>query len=760
MDDIEDAEDVKDSDDLHKWAIKCIRASRSHFADDREEKKIDYDFYAGKQWTDEEKLALEDAGRPAVVFNRCARTVNAIVGLETQNRQEVRYFPRELRDTQPIEMMSEAAKWVRDSCDAQDEESEAFSDNVICGEGWTETLLDYEIDDEGMILIERRDPFEMGVDPKSKKRNYDDASYVFRISKYTGEAFKAKFPGKDLPTRSRFPASSSEVSTIEDGDPADRYGNGDEISEEAMLSREFEIAQFQYYEVKKMHAIEDNGKIVYMDAGRMNKMRPMLDERGVRYSQEAKPTRIYKQIFLTPDEIIEEHDLACRAFTFRAITGMRDRNKGCWFGIIRLMRDPQKWANKWMVQVQHILNTQAKSGKVLFETGAFKNPQKSISEWSAIDAPGELNPGGLAKIQQLQPAAYPTGLDRLLQYALEAINDAPGTNAEMLGLADRQQAGVLEETRKKAGITIIAVFFDALRRYRKEQGRVLAEYIREYIADGRLIRIAGEIGEQAIPLMRDQMTLKYDVVVDDAPSSPNMKEKTFSVLSQILPMLMQSGVPIPPELLEYAPLPSSLINKWKKFISDNQQDPEAAEMKAIAKEGAKADVDNKKADAMKKMADAQKIYAEATKKPDNNGQYELELKRELGYAELNMKRELELLKIQSDSQIQQQRAQNDRETKLEVAQMASKPAATVQLGGNEVTEALSHAFAVIGEQNQQNQQQMAQMMDVMLQNQAQQAEAMNTTLVQAMGEVAQAMTAPKRIIKDKQGRPVGVEVGQ
>ena len=155
-----------------------------------------------------------------------------------------------------------------------------------------------------------------------------------------------------------------------------------------------------------------------------------------------------------------------------------------------------------------------------------------------------------------------------------AIPQVTGVNTELLGLADRQQPGILEIQRKKAGMTILTRLFENLRSYRRTRGRVLLYFIEEYIADGRLIRITGEDGiEQYVPLMKDPDTKKYDIIVDEAPNSPNQKEETFAVLSQVMPQIQAAGLPMPPEILDYVPLPSTLTEKWKKMLEAQKQDP-------------------------------------------------------------------------------------------------------------------------------------------------------------------------------------------
>src|SRR5487761_1549393 len=82
----------------------------------RAEAKKSYDFVAGEQWSPEERQVMEDLMRPVTVFNKVAPIVDAIVGHETANRQAVAYLPRQLGATPVAEVISNAAKWVRDEC--------------------------------------------------------------------------------------------------------------------------------------------------------------------------------------------------------------------------------------------------------------------------------------------------------------------------------------------------------------------------------------------------------------------------------------------------------------------------------------------------------------------------------------------------------------------------------------------------------------------------------------------------------------------
>jgi hypothetical protein len=145
---------------------------------------------------------------------------------------------------------------------------------------------------------------------------------------------------------------------------------------------------------------------------------------------------------------------------------------------------------------------------------------------------------------------------------------------EMLGMKDTAQAGVLEYQRRQAGVTILAPLFDSLRRYRVAQGRMMLKVIQTYLADDRLIRIVNADQVRYLPLNRDLVMGEYDVIVDEAPSSPNAKDRNFAIIQSLWPMLQGVMNPeIAGEIVTYSPLPETLASKIREGLAAPQSPP-------------------------------------------------------------------------------------------------------------------------------------------------------------------------------------------
>ncbi len=545
----------------------------------RDNAREDYDFVAGNQWGQDDIDKLTAEMRPVITFNRVGPIVDAVSGQEINNRQEVKYFPRTIGKAGVNEVLTAAAEWVRDECDAGDEESEAFLDAVIGGIGWTETRLDYEKDLDGMILIDRTDPFEMYYEASSTKKNLKDCKKLWRVKIMSRADAVSIWGDQDYETATMRDAG-------EGVEPIDRvqaaYYHGDQANtkgDDAELTGMVKIIEYQYMVKEPIYRVPDvaTGKLIEVDPKTHARMKPLLDMVGIK-SVPQKKLCVYR-CFYSGSVLLENKKAPCPTeFTYKAITAKRDRTNKCFYGIVRAMKDPQRWANKFFSQSLDILNSNAK-GAPMVETDAVENVREFEDNWATSKGVLWVEPGALTqgKIQPRNPPVFPAQINQMMEFSVSSIAEAAGVNEAIMGLTTPDTTGVLEGMRKQAGINILAYLFDGLKRYRKEQGCLLMYFIQTYISDGRLIRITGNEGAQYIPLLRDSTLGEYDVVVDEAPTAPNVKERTWAVITTMLPMLKDLGLPLPPQMaakfIQYSPLPTSLTSDINQAIAQAAQQP-------------------------------------------------------------------------------------------------------------------------------------------------------------------------------------------
>lgn len=549
-----------DLEEFKSW----FKADSMHSHDWRLESKEAYDFVAGTQWSQEDAAYLKLSLRPLVTFNRIAPVVDSVTGLEVNNRQQVCYFPRHVGDAGMDELLTGAAKWCRDECQAEDEESDSFSDLVICGMGWTETKVTYDEDLDGKLVIDRQDPLLHYWDSGATKKNLSDARRVWYV--------------KDIPlmqAEEMFPDSSPEDLHAEwaagNGESADKPHNAqeapfyrnDQSGNIDRVKNHVRIAELQWWEHITIYRMIDpmSGKEIKLTSEEYEKLLKRFRLLGVPAPQAIKQrSKKYWKAFIGGKVLQITDGPEQGGFTRKCMTGKRDRNKASWYGLVRAMIDPQKWANKWLSQTMHILNTNAKGG-LLAEPDAFENPQQAEDSWAQSDAITWLKRGGMGKIQEKPKGDLPSGMQNLMEFAIGSIRDVSGINLEMLGAADRNQPGILEHQRKQAAMTILAGLFDSLRRYRKEQGKLLLFYITTYLSDGRLIKIGGPDEAKYVPLIRNPDVAEYDVVVDDMPNAVDVKEATWAALQPMMPLLEKAPPKVLMSTLKYSPLPASLVGE-------------------------------------------------------------------------------------------------------------------------------------------------------------------------------------------------------
>lgn len=546
------------------------------------ESKRSYDFVAGRQWSDADRALLESQKRPPITFNRVAPIIKAVCGLEVNNRQEVAFLPREEGDIGVDETMTATARWVRQQCGAEDEESKAFRDNVICGEGWTETRMDYDEDPQGKIVQERVYPLEMGVGAGSYKANHENVRLIYRVRDMdVDDARDLLKLGADVLPAALHAGWFADQAIPADGGQGNKKDYPDKtragLTHLGKMATEVRIVQVQYWKRETVHLIAQEGQELqeltpedFMKFEERAQQMAMVGE-PLQYQAVTVPRRKYYECFLIADTIAGLQELKT-GFTFKAMTGEYDEKQKCFYGMVRDMFDPQMWANKWLSQTMNILNANAKGG-LMVESDAFVDPKKAEKDWSDPTKIITLKPGALQKqkIKERQAFQMPQGLDGLMAFAISSIRDVTGVNLELLGQADREQAASLEMQRRQSAMTILATMFDSLRRYRKAQGKLTLHFI-YMLPNGTLIRVVEKSQIKYVPLLKDKDVEKYDIIIDEAPSAPDQKQFIWAITNQILQMNI-----LPPaaviELLRYSPYPESVVAAIRKAMGMGDEMP-------------------------------------------------------------------------------------------------------------------------------------------------------------------------------------------
>lgn len=590
---------------LKAW-FRADRDASSHW---RREAREDFDFVAGKQWSPEDEAVLREQGRPPITFNRVLPVIKAVAGSEVSSRQDIQYLPREVGDGALNEVLTEGSRYLANEAEAEDEESDAFVDCAICGLGAVEMRLDYEIDADGAYVEDRVNPLEVFWDASATKRNLSDARRIWRAKSMDRAEAEGLFPDADWSI-----LDAAWADDRDGGEPHREIQAGERRIDRPGTAEEgtsrVTIVECQWWERAKVAVAID------MTTGEETEMEP---EQGAVLARRANvlalPVQVvqrikrrYRRAFIGAEIIEEGPAPAGDRFSYAFLTGDRDQNRNSWFGIVRPMRDPQRFANKWLSQTLDMLNRQAKGG-MLMEKGAVPDQRQFEASYAKPGAISWVEDGALmgGRMKEKPLPVLPSGHWQLMEFAIGSIRDSSGVNLELLGQRQVQQAGVLEYQRKQAAMTILAGLFDALRRARKHIGRVRLHYIQNYLSDGRLIRIVGAKGTKVVPLLRDRTAGKYDVIIDEAPSSPNQQERVWATFVQVLPIIRDMITPqVLLEILPYSPFPDSFTAKMREMLSLAPTDPQAEQQKQIAVQTALAKIEDMMAGAGLKHAKAER----------------------------------------------------------------------------------------------------------------------------------------------------------
>ena len=550
---------------LQEWSKELDR----HWGEWNKEMRDCFRMVAGDQYEQQQYNEIKDSGKIPVTFNRIGPVIDAVTGSEIQGRQRTKFYPRQLGDAVMNEILTEGAEWIRDQSDAEGEETDAKRDAFVCGLGAVSTELEFDDDPEGAVIYKRLEPGS-ALPLYARQSNAIDARAVRYREHMSRDEFKSLYGDVE----GIFDPVEGLIAE-HNADPRHAYEDGRDKNRE---SNKVSVDMWQWFERETiyMSMSQDQSRLVeYSEEDFM-----ALQEAGMQAGHVIQGVRRQRKVYytavLTGRRFLEEpRQMETPQFTIQFITGKRDEENGIWYGLVRPMMDPQKWANNFFSMLLHMIRTNAKGG-VMIEEGALADGTDFEESLAKSDEATVVADGAITgkKIMPKPQPQYPAGIDRLMQEANDAIREVTGINQEMLGLANRDQPGVLEAQRKQAAYGILATFFESFRRYRKVNGELLLSYLR-LLGPEKLVRVTADDGirQQYVPMALALDSEKYDVIVDEAPAGPNQKERTWGMITQIIPAISDRLSPeMWAEVLKYSPFPESLSTKLRELITKAADD--------------------------------------------------------------------------------------------------------------------------------------------------------------------------------------------
>jgi hypothetical protein len=562
---------------------------------DRESFK-DFRFAALDQWEEDDKDALREQKRPHLVLDKTRVLLDSVSGNEIVNRFEPKFYPRNLPgediDLEASEAIGELYRWIRQRSRVEHHESLMFRDMLICGVGCTDTYMDYTDEPDGRIVTSRVPVFQVAWDPTSQEPNFADANFVVRDKWIPEKEFLVRYPEMngiyllkgDLREDRSFQRLIGNVA----GRDHHTYEGSRAFQFFDPKRRHVHVWEYQYRELEPVTRImiptpqgmedftvpRDDKESTLNDAYQMMEaMSVEAEAQGMPIQEELSwqdyETYKYRKAIIAGKDVIHEEDEPLRQFTLKFVTGFEDWSHGdrkYYFGLMKPMRDPQKYVNSFFSQAIHVWATSPK-GVMLHEPNFFENDEEARKQWAQPNpllatAPGVLTSTAKDKFRLIEASRSFAGSEPLFQFAQAAIPDAAGVNPAYTGGQStdvRRAATSAINTQIQQNLTTLAPLFDALKWYRQDHAKLALGFAREYLPDNQVLRVLGPNSANLVQLTRDDLIREYDIVVGEGPTSPNKQHEILEKLTNtaILETLIELQL-WPAEGWKYLGLPSDL----------------------------------------------------------------------------------------------------------------------------------------------------------------------------------------------------------
>lgn len=571
----------------------------------------DFKFRDGDQWPDSEKAILSEENRPCLTLNLTKSSVDLIMGMNEDNRKKMMASPVETNDGFLAEVLNNIAEYVGNSSDFTDEEDAALESAAICGRGYT--AIDFVPDPARFGEIQMKEigvsVHEVHFDPSARRPTLEDSNHIFWDRWLTKQDFKLKYPKvsdkriKDLIQDSNSlmtldlaqqppPITDANFDMDADESDYDTPVDGDSFLYFDKSNNMIRVVHMEYYEAYKRYFGYDPQSDSFIEftgtplaQARLN----YQEQYGGELVYETLMDKKVKWLQFTGSDVLFDDDsplpypgfsiVPC--FAYRDVSG-RTANH---FGVVRLMKDPQREINKRWSQALNMLNQQVQPG-VYAEADSFLDQTQAEISLKEAGSITWLQTGALTsgKIKERTVPQFPNAPMQMEQFSQDILKKITGINPDLLGEdRGRQDAGVVIRLRQQQGLTLLRPLFKSYNKMKKELFKRQLAIIMSYMPDKQILRILGQgdryqidtktgiivdkgTGQQAE--LRDVRNLNYNITTEESPG--NMTKRMLEI-STLLEM-KQAGFPVDPSaVINKLEISSTEKAQWLNYISSAEK---------------------------------------------------------------------------------------------------------------------------------------------------------------------------------------------
>lgn len=559
-----DEDKDKHEKNFHGWWREAVDATR----DERKEQDLDCDFYDGEQWDPEEKRELDGRGQAAIVFNRIQSTIDLVIGTEAKNRMDYKAVPKGKADTEAGRIRTILLKNEMDQNDGEYVISEAFSSQARAGIGYVFALPNDDPLKGGEVKIWHEHRRNVYPDPWHERFDGADCKYIIRTRWLDLEDAVAQFPehkgmlqhavdperytgiyaGPEQPYEHTVPDSADYHGNVDDWleqDSRRGFPRSTWVDKERKKIRMFECWHRRPMEVPLLYNHE-TGEVHTFDPDNQEHLFTLIYTNSE--LKEEYIDKICLGLFAGPKLLsLEQTNMTRYPITF--FKGKATDATGSLYGMVRVMRDPQKEVNKrrskalFLLSSRRLVAEKSVAGTMMSHDeieDAIDRPDCNI--WLDKDGKFELDRDLNLSAEHVQ----------LMMQALEMIEMASGVNEEVRGERSNAKSGVAINLRQQQGYTILGPMFDNLRRSRKYLGEIVNDLITQLYDRPTTVRTTDEMGsydyieinspsidpETGEAYLSNQISrMGVDIEIDEDVFRRSIREAMFSQLAEVMKSL-------------------------------------------------------------------------------------------------------------------------------------------------------------------------------------------------------------------------------